>query len=256
MFTKLKKHGRVVIIEINRPKALNALHTNLALELIEQMETLDQSSDVGCFIIIGQKNFFSVGADIKEMQTKSFEDMHTENFFSIWERFTSIKTPKVAAISGYALGGGCELVLMCDLAVADETAVFGQPEITLGVIPGIGATQRLTKLLGKARAMDLILTGKHFDAKEALQYGVISRIYKSEDLLQETLMLATQIASYPKIATTTAVETINMALEVSLSNGLTVERRNFHSLFASKSQHEGMKAFIEKRKPQFNSNQN
>lgn len=256
MFTNLEKLGRVVIIKINRPKALNALNTELAIELIEQMESLDKSSEVGCFIITGQESIFSVGADIKEMQSKSFERMHSENFFSIWERFSNIKTPKIAAVSGYALGGGCELVLMCDLAVADHTAVFGQPEITLGVIPGIGATQRLTKLVGKAKAMDIMLTGKQFNADYALKHGIISRIFSPEELLSKTIALANQIASYPKIATTTAVETINAAFEVSLSNGLKFERRNFHSLFASSSQKEGMKAFIEKREPKFNINQN
>ncbi len=256
MNIQMERHDRVALIYLYRSEALNALNTDLAEELITILETIDADPAIGCIVITGTETYFSVGADIKEMHAKTYEDMQSEDFFAIWERFTAIKTPKIAAVAGYALGGGCELALMCDLIIGAENAVFGQPEIKLGVIPGIGGTQRLTHLIGKARAMDLILTGDTINAEEALKYGLISRVFSVENLLPETISIAQRIASFPKIASVIAREAVNQSLELSLREGILFERRVFHSLFATEAQKEGMNAFIEKRTAQFNTTHN
>ncbi len=247
----IKQQGRVVVVQLNRPEVLNALNLDLMQELVNKLKTLDRNPEVGCFVITGSQKAFAVGADIKEMESKTYNDMFYEDYFAGWEQFTAIRTPKIAAVSGYALGGGCELAMMCDTIYASENAIFGQPEIKLGVIPGIGGSQRLTKLIGKAKAMDMILTGKMIDAQEAEKSGLVARIIPQKKFLDKTLEIASLIASYSKRATITAREVVDSALELSLHEGVLFERRNFHSLFATNDQKEGMRAFLEKRKPSF-----
>lgn len=251
MNIKIEQRKRVVIITLNRPKALNALNSELMQEMVSVMQKLDKDPSVGCFVITGSKKAFAAGADIKEMENKSYMDMFHENYFAAWEAFTAIRTPKIAAVSGYALGGGCELAMMCDIIYASNTAKFGQPEIKLGVIPGIGGTQRLTKMVGKTKAMDLILTGRLMNAEEAERSGLVSRIIPVETLLEESVEAAAVIASYSKTTAMVARETIDRAMELSLREGVLYERRAFHALFATEHQKEGMQAFVEKRKANF-----
>ncbi len=248
---QIKRHGRVAIIEIDRPQALNALNSELMRELVTVTQFLDRSDEVGCIVITGSEKTFAAGADIKEMVDKSFLDVHSEDYFSEWEQFATIKTPKVAAVAGYALGGGCELAMMCDIIYAAENAVFGQPEIKIGVIPGIGGTQRLTRVLGKYKAMDVVLTGRYMNAIEAESLGLVARIFPTKDLLAETLSIAKNIASFSKTSSIVAKESVDRALELSLKEGLLYERRAFQSLFATKHQKEGMRAFVEKRTANF-----
>ena len=242
---------RVVLIKLNRPKALNALNNKTTRELIEQMQYLDNDPQVGCFVITGNKKAFAAGADIKEMIDKSYMEVFKENLHAQWDQFCKLRTPKIAAVSGYALGGGCELAMMCDMIFAAENAKFGQPEIKLGVIPGMGGSQRLTRLVGKSKAMDLILTGRLMDADEAERAGLVARVIANEDLLKETLHVASTIASYSKPVTHIAKEAVEQALESGLSQGINFERRTYHALWATQDQKEGMRAFIEKRQPQF-----
>ncbi|WP_062057652.1 enoyl-CoA hydratase [Aquimarina longa] len=257
MNIKVEQRKRVVIITLNRPKALNALNGALMQEIVSTMQKLDTDPDVGCFVITGSEKAFAAGADIKEMKDKSYMDMFHEDYFSGWEQFTAIRTPKIAAVSGYALGGGCELAMMCDIIYASDTAKFGQPEIKLGVIPGIGGTQRLTRAVGKTKAMDLILTGRMIGAIEAERAGLVARIIPSEKLLEESIESAHTIASYSKTTTMVARETVDRALELGVREGVLFERRAFHALFATEHQKEGMQAFVDKRAPDFNtSNQN
>lgn len=251
MHIKIQRVGRVIIVQLHRPQALNALNTALMQEMLTYMEDLDTDPDVGCFVITGSEKVFAAGADIKEMQNKSYLDMFQENFFAGWERFTNLRTPKIAAVSGYALGGGCELAMMCDMVFAAENARFGQPEIKLGVIPAIGGSQRLTALIGKAKAMDMVLTGKMIEANEAFQSGLVSRVYPTEELLNETIKTAETVASYSKPAVMIAKEVVDKSLELPLREGVAYERRAFHALFATHDQKEGMQAFIEKRPPCF-----
>lgn len=251
MNIKIEQRKRVVIITLNRPKALNALNSALMLEMVSVMQKLDKDPSVGCFVITGSKKAFAAGADIKEMENKSYMDMFHENYFATWEAFTAIRTPKIAAVSGYALGGGCELAMMCDIIYASNTAKFGQPEIKLGVIPGIGGTQRLTNMVGKTKAMDMILTGRLMNAEEAERSGLVSRIMPVETLLEESVKAAATIASYSKTTAMVARETIDRAMELSLREGILYERRAFHALFATEHQKEGMQAFVEKRKADF-----
>ena len=246
-----RHHGGVVVLQLNRPKDLNALNTAVMNEMVSVMQKLDKDPKIGCFVITGNERAFAAGADIKEMIDKSYLDMMDEDFFAGWEQFTNIKTPKIAAVSGYALGGGCELAMMCDMIFAAENAKFGQPEIKLGVIPGIGGSQRLTKLVGRAKAMDMVLTGKFIDAEDAEQAGLVSRIFPTETLLEETIKVAQTISSYSKTTTQKAREVVNRAEELGLKEGILFERSIFHSLFATQDQKEGMKAFIEKRDPNF-----
>jgi enoyl-CoA hydratase len=229
---KLEQDGRVVRVRLHRPEVLNALDTELMTELVDALTPLDRDPGVGCFVITGSDRVFAAGADIKEMSGKSTADMIGEDYFAGWEAFAALRTPKIAAVAGYALGGGCELAMMCDVIIAADNAKFGQPEITLGVIPGIGGTQRLTRLVGRAKAMDLILTGRLIDAEEA--DGI-----------------AEQIAGYGKLAVMAARDCVDRALETSLSEGIRYERSAFHALFATEDQNEGMKAFLEKRPPTF-----
>ncbi|MDX3227694.1 enoyl-CoA hydratase-related protein [Streptomyces sp. ME19-01-6] len=248
---KIEQHERVVIARLHRPTVLNALNSEVMTELVAALSPLDIDPDVGCFVITGSERAFAAGADIKEMAPKSFVEMAEEDFFAGWEGFAALRTPKLAAVRGYALGGGCELAMMCDLILAGESAVFGQPEIKLGVIPGIGGTQRLTGLVGKAKAMDLILTGRTMDAQEAERCGLVSRIVPDDRLMEEAVEVAAAIASYGRTAVRAAREAVERALEVGLREGLLFERRTFHALFATEDQSEGMRAFLDKRAPRF-----
>jgi enoyl-CoA hydratase len=247
----VERQGRVVIVTLNRPAARNALNSEIMLALADDLAALDRDPGVGCFVIRGSEKAFAAGADIKEMADKSFAEMYSEDFFAAWERFAALRTPKIAAVSGYALGGGCELAMMCDMIFAADTAVFGQPEIKLGVIPGMGGTQRLTRLVGKAKAMDLILTGRMMDAVEAERAGLVSRVIASDRLMEETFAAAETIATYGKAAAMAAREAVDRALETGLRDGIAFERRLFHALFATADQKEGMAAFVEKRRPTF-----
>jgi enoyl-CoA hydratase len=248
---KIDRDGRVVTVTLNRPEVLNALNSELLAELMAALTPLDADPEVGCFVLTGSARAFAAGADIKEMAPKTGMEMFTENFFAGWDDFAALRTPKVAAVAGYALGGGCELAMMCDFIIAADTAKFGQPEIKLGVIPGIGGTQRLTSLVGKAKAMDLILTGRLMDAAEAERAGLVARVVPAESLLTEAAAAATTIASYSKPVAMVAREAVERALEVGLSDGLMFERRTYHALFSSNDQKEGMAAFLEKRAARF-----
>ena len=247
----IERQDRVVIVTLNRPAARNALNSAVMLALADDLAPLDRDPGVGCFVIRGSEKAFAAGADIKEMADKTFAEMYTQDFFAAWERFAALRTPKIAAVSGYALGGGCELAMMCDMIFAADTAMFGQPEIKLGVIPGMGGTQRLTKLVGKAKAMDLILTGRMMDAAEAERAGLVSRVIAADKLMEEALAAAQTIATYGKTAAMAAREAVDRALELGLREGIVFERRLFHALFATSDQKEGMAAFIEKRPPSF-----
>lgn len=247
----IEQQDRVVIVTLNRPAARNALNSEIMDALASDLAPLDRDPGVGCFVLKGSDKAFAAGADIKEMADKSFPDMFGEDFFAAWDKFASFRTPKIAAVSGYALGGGCELAMMCDMIFAADTAMFGQPEIKLGVIPGMGGSQRLTKLVGKAKAMDMVLTGRMMDATEAERCGLVARVLPAEKLLEETLKAAQTIAGYGKAATMAAREAVDRALEGGLREGILFERRIFHALFATQDQKEGMAAFIEKRPAQF-----
>ena len=247
----VERKGRVAIIRLNRPHALNALSTELLAEMITAIKPLDRDPSIGCFVFAGSEKAFAAGADIAEMAPKSFDEMFEEDFFADWEQFTAMRTPKIAAVAGYALGGGCELAMMCDMIFASDKAKFGQPEIKLGVIPGIGGSQRLTKLVGKAVAMDMILTGRMMDAEEALRTGLVSRVIPLADLETETLNAAETIAGYSKPAVMMAKEAIDHAEQTGLADGIRFERRVFHAIFATQDQKEGMQAFLEKRPANF-----
>lgn len=247
----ISQEGRVVLVQIDRPEALNALNGEVMQEMVAALAPLDKDPNVGCFVITGSEKAFAAGADIKDMVDKDNIEMVVEDYFSQWDIFAKLRKPKIAAVSGYALGGGCELAMMCDMIFAAKSAKFGQPEIKLGVIPGMGGSQRLTKLVGKSKAMDLILTGRMMDAEEAERAGLAARVIEDEDLLSEAMEAAQIIASYGTASTMMAREAVNRALETSLQEGLLFERRIFHSLFSSKDQKEGMAAFIEKRKAKF-----
>ncbi|WP_405873099.1 enoyl-CoA hydratase-related protein [Streptomyces sp. NBC_00005] len=249
---KLERHGGVVTVRLHRPHVLNALSAELLAELLDTLRPLDENPEIGCFVVTGSEKVFAAGADIKEMSSKTAVEMAAEDYFAAWEDFADLRTPKIAAVNGHALGGGCELAMMCDLVIAGESAVFGQPEIKLGVIPGIGGTQRLTRLVGRAKAMDLVLTGRTMDAREAEQSGLVSRVVPDERVLPEALEAAATIASHGRTAIRTARECVDRALETGLSDGIRFERRVFHALFATHDQKEGMNAFLEKRAPRFN----
>jgi enoyl-CoA hydratase len=248
---RVQQRGQVGLIVLNRPQALNALSSLLTAELLAALDKLEDDDGIGCIVITGSERAFAAGADISEMAPKTASEMFAEDYFAGWEGFTALRTPKLAAVSGYALGGGCELAMMCDTIIAADTAVFGQPEIRLGVIPGIGGTQRLTRLVGKAKAMDLILTGRTMDAAEAERSGLVSRVVPAGKLLDEALAAARTIASYSKPAAMAAREAVDRALEVGLAEGARYERRVFHALFANEDQKEGMRAFLDKRPPEF-----
>jgi enoyl-CoA hydratase len=247
----VERRGRVGVIILDRPKALNALNIALAEEVVGVATEMDADPGIGAIVLAGSERAFAAGADIKEMAERGYADMVREDFFAIWDRFAAVRTPTVAAVSGYALGGGCEVAMMCDLLVAAENARFGQPEITLGTIPGIGGTQRLTRAVGKAKAMDLVLTGRMMDAEEAERAGLVSRIVPTEKLLEETMAIAEKIASMSLPAAYAAKEAVAHAYESTLSAGVRFERRTFHATFALADRAEGMAAFVDKRTPHF-----
>ena len=243
--------GRVGILRLNRPEALNALNAKLVAELSAAVDTLEADGAIGCLIITGSDRAFAAGADIKEMADKSFLDAFMGDFVGNWDRVARSRKPVIAAVAGFALGGGCELALQCDLIIAADNAKFGQPEIKLGVIPGIGGTQRLTRAIGKAKSMDLCLTGRMMDAIEAERSNLVARVVPLAELMNEATKVAETIASMSLPSVMLAKEAINRAFESSLAEGVRFERRVFHTLFATKDQKEGMAAFIDKRPPQF-----
>ena len=245
-------HGNVALITLNRPKALNALSTPLTIELGDALGGFDRDDNIGAIVITGNDKAFAAGADIKEMADKSFVDCYMSNFITeTWECVTQIRKPVVAAVAGFALGGGCELAMMCDFIIAASTAKFGQPEINLGIIPGAGGTQRLTRFIGKSKAMDMCLTGRMMDAEEAERAGLVSRVVPPESLNDEALKIAQSIADKSRPSTMMVKEAVNRAYETTLSEGIRYERRLFYSLFATEDQTEGMSAFAEKRPPQW-----
>ncbi len=241
----------VALIQLNRPKELNALNLQLMGELRDALKELDDNDDVRAIIITGNSRAFAAGADIKQMAGKTAIDMLNIDQFSTWDQIRKTKKPIIAAVSGFALGGGCELAMTCDMIIASETAMFGQPEIKIGVMPGAGGTQRLTKAIGKAKAMEMVLTGKFMTADEAEKHGLINRVVPVELYLDEAFKLATEIAQMSPVAAKLAKESVNRAFETQLDEGLHFERKNFYLCFASEDQTEGMNAFVEKRKPEF-----
>ncbi|KKX30714.1 enoyl-CoA hydratase [Rhizobium sp. LC145] len=246
-----EEKGRVGLVTLNRPKALNAINRQLGEELLQAVETFDRNPQIGCIVITGSEKAFAAGADIKEMQEHNSVDMYVNDWFSDWNRLTLVRKPMIAAVAGFALGGGCELAMMCDFILAADTAKFGQPEIKLGVIPGMGGSQRLTRLVGRAKAMEMCLTGRMMDAVEAERAGLVARIVPAADLVSDALKTAETIAGMSLPAVMMAKEAVNRAEEMGLAEGLRFERRLFHSLFAFEDQKEGMAAFVEKRQAEF-----
>ena len=251
-FITLRTEGRVGIVTLNRPKQLNALNDQLMVELGTALQAFDASGAIGCMVITGSEKAFAAGADIGAMATYGFADVYKNDYITRnWETIRSIRKPVIAAVSGFALGGGCELAMMCDFIIAADNAKFGQPEIKLGIIPGAGGTQRLPRAVGKAKAMDLALTGRMMDATEAERAGLVSRVVPLDKLMEETLGAALMIADYSQMAVMAAKESVNRAFESGLSDGVMFERRLFHALFATADQKEGMDAFVNKRKAVF-----
>ncbi len=247
----VETRARVGLITLNRAKALNALNSEVMREVTEAAAVLDQDAGVGCIVITGSEKAFAAGADIKEMQPKSYMDMFMGDFFAGWDALTRVRKPIIAAVSGFALGGGCELAMMCDMIIASDTAKFGQPEVKLGVMPGIGGSQRLIRAIGKAKAMEMCLTGRMMEAQEAEQAGLVARIVPVADLLTVTMEIAATIAGMSLPAVMMIKESLNRAYETTLTEGIRFERRVFHSMFATEDQKEGMAAFVEKRGPDF-----
>jgi enoyl-CoA hydratase len=243
--------GRVGIIRLNRPQALNALNRALVAELIQAIDAFEADDGIGCLLITGNDKAFAAGADIKEMADKTFIEAYLGNFCADWDRAARARKPIVAAVAGFALGGGCELAMHCDILIAADNAKFGQPEIKLGVIPGIGGSQRLTRAVGKAKAMDLILTGRMMDATEAEKSGLVARVVPAASLMGEAMKVADTIATMSLPAVVAGKEAVNRAFEGGLQEGVLFERRVFHALFATADQKEGMKAFVEKRKAEW-----
>ena len=248
----IRTEGRVGILTLNRPKQLNALNSALMDELGAALTAFDADPDIGCVVLTGSEKAFAAGADIGAMATYTFADVYKSDYITRnWETIRSVRKPVIAAVSGFALGGGCELAMMCDVIIASESAKFGQPEIKLGVIPGAGGTQRLPRAVGKAKAMDMALTGRMMDAAEAERGGLVSRVVADDQLMTEALGAALMICNYSLPSVMAAKEAVNQAFEGSLSEGVRFERRLFHALFATEDQKEGMDAFINKRKPAF-----
>ena len=243
--------GRVGLVTLNRPKALNALNQALIEELNHAFAAFESDSQIGCMVITGTEKAFAAGADVKEMAEKTYVEAYLGKFLEGWSKLSETRKPVIAAVSGFCLGGGLELAMMCDFIIASDTAKFGLPEITLAIMPGAGGTQRLPRFIGKAKAMDMILTGRMMDAVEAERSGLVARIVSADRLVDEALTAAERIASYSQPIVMMAKETVNRAQETSLSEGTRFERRLFLSMFATEDQKEGMKAFIEKRKPEF-----
>jgi enoyl-CoA hydratase len=247
-FVLVERRENVGLIVLNRPQAFNALCDGLTRQLTAAIDELEADETIGALVLTGNEKAFAAGADIKEMRSRTFADVYLSDFItSSWERITRCRKPIIAAVAGYALGGGCELALMCDFILAAETARFGQPEITIGILPGVGATQRLPRLIGKSKAMDMILTGRMIDAEEAERMGLVARIIPADKLLAEAIATAQHIASLSRPAVYLAKECVNRAYEVGLSEGIRFERRMFHAAFATDGQKEGMTAFVEKR---------
>ena len=243
---------KVGLITLNRPKALNALCGPLMDELERALDDLEANDDIGCIVLTGSEKAFAAGADITEMKDKSYMDAYKEDFVTRnWERLSRMRKPSVAAVAGFALGGGCEIAMMCDIIIAADTAKFGQPEITLGILPGSGGTQRLARFIGKSKAMDMCLTGRMIGAEEAERAGLVARVVPAERLLDEALDIAGKIASHSRPAVMMVKESINRAYETTLAEGVRFERRLFHAAFATEDQKEGMAAFLEKRAPEW-----
>jgi enoyl-CoA hydratase len=248
----VETRGRVGLITLNRPKAMNALNSPLIRELGQALDAFEADPEIGCIVLTGSDKAFAAGADIKEMQPKSYMDMYIEDYVTKgWERLTQCRKPTVAAVAGFALGGGCEMAMMCDMIIAADNAKFGQPEITIGAIPGAGGTQRLTRVIGKSKAMEMVLTGRQMDAAEAERSGLVTRIVPVAELIDEAVKVATRIAAMSLPVVMMAKESVNRAFETTLSEGVRFERRLFHSCFGTEDQKEGMGAFIEKRQPAF-----
>lgn len=245
------KEGGVGLVTLDRPKALNALNDALIRELGEALDGFEADPAVGCIVITGSEKAFAAGADIKEMASKSYVDCYLEDFIASWERITRCRKPVIAAVAGFALGGGCELAMMCDFIIAADSAKFGQPEIKLGILPGAGGTQRLTRVVGKSKAMEMILTGRMMDAEEAERAGLVARVVAADTLLEDALETATAIAGMSLPAAMMAKECVNRAYETTLAEGVKYERRSFHAAFAMEDQKEGMAAFSEKRPADF-----
>ncbi|MDI9349547.1 MAG: enoyl-CoA hydratase-related protein [Candidatus Symbiobacter sp.] len=251
---KYEQKGRVAILTLSRPKAKNALNTEISRLMFQAVRALDQDEAVGCIIVTGADGVFAAGADIAEMADKNLTDMLQSDMFALWQEFAQTRTPIIAAVAGFALGGGCELAMMCDIIIAAEGTKFGQPEIKLGIIPGMGGSQRLTRAVGKFKAMEIILTGRLFDAAEAERMGLVTTIVAADQLQEKAMEMANIIAGYGKLATMTAKEAVKQVDEMPLAAGLLFERRVFHSLFATNDQKEGMAAFKEKRAAKFTHN--
>ena len=247
----VETRDHVGLITLNRPKALNALNSEVIAELGQALDGFEADDRIGCVVITGSERAFAAGADIKEMSTLSFIDAYLGDFITPWDRIARNRKPIIAAVAGYALGGGCELAMMCDFIIAADTAKFGQPEITLGVMPGAGGTQRLTRFVGKSKAMDMCLTGRLMDAAEAERSGLVSRVVAADELVETALEAAAKIAEFSRPSVMMTKETVNRAYETTLAEGIRFERRMFHALFATEDQTEGMEAFVEKRSPQF-----
>ncbi len=244
--------GPVGIVTLNRPKALNALNGPLIDELARALDALEADDDIGCLVLTGSEKAFAAGADIKEMASRDYMDVYLADFITVgWERVSKCRKPVIAAVAGYALGGGCEIAMMCDFIIAADNARFGQPEITIGTIPGCGGTQRLAKLVGKSKAMEMCLTGRMMDAEEAERSGLVSRVVPLDQLMEEVLSVAHKIAKLSRPVVMLAKESVNRAYETTLAEGVRFERRLFHSTFAIEDKSEGMAAFVEKREPQF-----
>lgn len=246
-----RTEGRVGIAQLNRPQALNALNSDLMIKLMDALEVFDKDANIGCLVITGNERAFAAGADIKQMADATPVSQLDSPMIDQWDRLRKISKPVIAAVSGYALGGGCELAMLCDMIVASETAQFGQPEINIGVIPGAGGTQRMTRAVGKALAMEIVLNGRFLTADEALKHGLINRVVPVELYLQEAIKLAAEIAARAPVAIRMGKEAVNMAFETSLQAGVAHERRLFYLLFSTEDKKEGMDAFINKRKPEW-----
>ena len=247
----VEAHARVGVLRLNRPAALNALNTRLFKEINAALEAFDKDKNTGCIIVTGSERAFAAGADIKEMQNKKFPQTYMEDMFASWSRVAERRKPIIAAVAGFALGGGCELAMMCDFIIAADNAKFGQPEIKLGVIPGAGGTQRLARWVGKAKAMDMVLTGRMIDATEAERCGLVARVVPAAELMKEAMKAAEAIAAMSLPVAMIAKESVNRAFETTLAEGIRFERRVFHSLYGIADQREGMAAFVEKRQPAF-----
>nr|WP_276556632.1 enoyl-CoA hydratase [Rhodoblastus acidophilus] len=247
----VERRDRVAVITLNRPKQLNALNVQMARDLTDAARELDADESVGCVVVTGSAKAFAAGADIKEMTGLSYMDAHRLDWFHLWDLLGAVRKPMIAAVSGYALGGGCELAMICDFIIAADTAKFGQPEIKLGVMPGIGGSQRLTRAVGKAKAMDMVLTGRMMDAAEAERSGLVSRVVAPDRLMDEALEAAKTIAAMSLPSTRMNKEAVNVAFETGLAQGVRFERRLFQATFAMNDQKEGMAAFVEKRPAQF-----